>query len=53
VAGCKKRDKFVFEQCLHREIPVEVSMGGGYSKDIKTIIDAHANTYRTAQEIYF
>ncbi len=53
VAGCKKRDEFVFEQCLQREIPVEVSMGGGYSKDIKTIIDAHANTYRTAQQIYF
>ena len=53
VAGCKKRDEFVFEQCLQREIPVEVSMGGGYSKDIKTIIDAHANTYRTAQLMYF
>ncbi|GAA0753152.1 histone deacetylase family protein [Psychroflexus lacisalsi] len=53
VEGCKKRDEFVFEQCLNYEIPVEVSMGGGYSKDIKTIIDAHANTYRTAQLMYF
>lgn len=53
VEGCKKRDEFVFEQCLNYEIPVEVSMGGGYSKDIKTIIDAHANTYRTAQNMYF
>lgn len=53
VEGCKKRDEFVFEQCLEKQIPVEVSMGGGYSKDIKTIIDAHANTYRTAQNMYF
>ncbi|NEV92962.1 histone deacetylase [Psychroflexus sp. YR1-1] len=53
VEGCKRRDEFVFEQCLRHEIPVEVSMGGGYSKDIKTIIDAHANTYRTAQYMYF
>lgn len=53
VEGCKRRDEFVFEQCLKHEIPVEVSMGGGYSKDIKTIIDAHANTYRTAQYMYF
>lgn len=53
VAGCKSRDEFVFEQCLKHEIPVEVSMGGGYSKDIKTIIDAHANTYRMAQYMYF
>ncbi len=53
VAGCKQRDEFVFEQCLKYEIPVEVSMGGGYSKDIKTIINAHANTYRTAQLMFF
>ena len=53
VAGCKSRDEFVFEQCLKHDIPVEVSMGGGYSKDIKIIINAHANTYRTAQYIYF
>jgi acetoin utilization deacetylase AcuC-like enzyme len=53
VEGCKKRDEFVFEQCLKHDIPVEVSMGGGYSKDIKTIIDAHANTYRAAQQMYF
>ncbi|MBZ9786937.1 histone deacetylase [Psychroflexus sp. CAK57W] len=53
VEGCKRRDEFVFELCLRHEIPVEVSMGGGYSKDIKTIIDAHANTYRMAQYMYF
>ncbi len=53
VEGCKRRDEFVFKQCLNHEIPVEVSMGGGYSKDIKTIIEAHANTYRTAQLMYF
>jgi len=28
-------------------------MGGGYSLDIKIIIDAHANTFRLAQEIFF
>lgn len=53
VQGCKRRDEFVFEECIKREIPVEVSMGGGYSKDIKTIIEAHANTYRMAQHLYF
>jgi hypothetical protein len=29
------------------------SMGGGYSPDIKIIIDAHANTFRLAQDIFF
>ena len=53
IEGCKERDRFVLQTCFDMEIPVECSMGGGYSKDIKLIIDAHANTYRLAQEIYF
>lgn len=51
--GCKERDRFVIETCKSHQIPVMVSMGGGYSKDIKIIVDAHANTYRLAQEIFF
>ncbi|WP_313806197.1 histone deacetylase [Flavobacterium sp.] len=50
--GCKKRDEFVFSLCSQFEIPVQVSMGGGYSPEIKTIIEAHAATYRAANSIY-
>jgi acetoin utilization deacetylase AcuC-like enzyme len=50
--GCKKRDQLVFELCSKYEIPVQVSMGGGYSPDIKTIIEAHANTYRAAKSVF-
>lgn len=50
--GCKKRDEIVFELCSKYQIPVQVSMGGGYSPEIKTIIEAHANTYRIAKNIY-
>jgi acetoin utilization deacetylase AcuC-like enzyme len=53
IAGCKERDKIVFEQCLKNDIPVVVSMGGGYSEKISHILEAHANTYRLAQDIYF
>lgn len=53
VDGCKARDRFVLEQCKANQIPVMCSMGGGYSPKIKTIVDAHANTFRLAQEIYF
>ncbi|NJW52245.1 histone deacetylase family protein [Salinimicrobium oceani] len=52
-AGCKERDRFVLQLCHDHKIPVEVSMGGGYSPQIKNIIDAHANTFRLAQEIFF
>ncbi|MEL0225411.1 MAG: histone deacetylase [Flavobacteriaceae bacterium] len=52
VAGCKARDAYVLSTLKEREIPVQCSMGGGYSKDIKIILDAHANTFRIAQELY-
>ena len=53
IEGCKERDRFVLQICKDNNIPVQVSMGGGYSPDIKTIIEAHANTYRVAQSIFF
>jgi acetoin utilization deacetylase AcuC-like enzyme len=52
-AGCLERDRFVFEQAIAHCIPVSVSMGGGYSVQIKDIIEAHANTFRVAQSLYF
>ena len=50
--GCKERDKFVFQTCKSNNIPVAVSMGGGYSPKISDIIDAHANTFRMALDLY-
>tara|TARA_R100000935_G_scaffold13736_5_gene27646 strand:+ start:70794 stop:71699 length:906 start_codon:yes stop_codon:yes gene_type:complete len=51
--GCQERDRFVFEMCKKHNIPVQVSMGGGYAPAIDVIIEAHATTYRMAQEVYF
>ena len=53
IEGCKKRDALVFELCKKHEIPVQVSMGGGYSPELKTIVEAHANTFRIAKEFYY
>jgi acetoin utilization deacetylase AcuC-like enzyme len=53
IDGCKERDRFVLQTCHDFNIPVMCSMGGGYSPVIKIIVDAHANTFRLAQEIYF
>ncbi len=50
--GCKARDQHVFEICEKRQIPVAVSMGGGYSEKLTDIIDAHANTYRAAIDYF-
>lgn len=51
--GCKQRDRMVLTAAKRNNIPLVASMGGGYSPDIRDIIEAHANTYRLAQEIFF
>ncbi|WP_268124267.1 histone deacetylase [Roseivirga pacifica] len=53
IAGCKERDRIVLQTCFSNNIPVVASMGGGYSQKIAHIVEAHANTYRLAQEIFF
>lgn len=53
IAGCRQRDEFVFEQCQTHQVPVVVSMGGGYSPRIADIVEAHCNTFRTVQKMYF
>lgn len=52
IPGCKKRDELVLSALYKKGLPVQVSMGGGYSADLKLIVDAHANTYRVARSIY-
>lgn len=53
IEGCKTRDRIVFETCKKHKIPIVASMGGGYSERIAHIVEAHANTYRMAQEVFF
>ena len=50
--GCKERDRLVLQACADRDVPVAVSMGGGYAPRLATIIEAHANTYRVARSIF-
>jgi acetoin utilization deacetylase AcuC-like enzyme len=50
--GCKERDVFVFSTLKQHNIPCAVAMGGGYSPDVKTIVDAHCHTFRVAKDIY-
>lgn len=52
-AGCRERDRMVLSLARQHQIPIVASMGGGYSHDFRDIIEAHANTYRAAQEIFF
>ncbi|MCH7415574.1 histone deacetylase [Belliella sp. R4-6] len=53
IQGCKERDRMVLELAKLNKIPIMCCMGGGYSPKISDIIEAHANTYRLAQEVFF
>jgi len=50
--GCKERDRIVLQHCKDNDIPIAVSMGGGYSERLSDIIEAHANTFRIAFELF-
>lgn len=50
--GCRERDAIVFRLLQQKGIPVTVAMGGGYSPDVRTIVEAHCNTFRTALRLY-
>ena len=51
-AGCKERDRMVLQFCRDHNLPVQVSMGGGYSPDIRDIVDAHCNTFKIGLDIF-
>lgn len=53
IQGCRERDRIVLETARRHRVPVMCCMGGGYAKKINDIIEAHANTFRLAQEIFF
>lgn len=51
--ACKKRDELVFKTCKKSQVPVAVAMGGGYSPNIKDIVEAHCQTFKSAANIFF
>ena len=50
--GCKERDEIVFSTLRLHHVPCVTAMGGGYSEDIKIIVEAHCSTFRMAKDIY-
>jgi acetoin utilization deacetylase AcuC-like enzyme len=51
-AGCRRRDELVLSALHRRGLPTVVCMGGGYSEKISDIVEAHANTYRVAADLW-
>jgi acetoin utilization deacetylase AcuC-like enzyme len=46
--GMRLRDEMVFKYALDRQLPIAFSMAGGYGKEIKSTVDIHFQTIKTA-----
>lgn len=50
MAGLAERDRIVLSLCRAAGLPVAISMGGGYARDVNDIAAIHAQTVRIAAE---
>jgi acetoin utilization deacetylase AcuC-like enzyme len=48
IDGLRQRDAMVFNACRACEVPVVVTMAGGYARDVDDIVTIHTNTIRAA-----
>jgi acetoin utilization deacetylase AcuC-like enzyme len=49
--ACYQRDLIVYQTVQQLKVPVVTTMGGGYSPQIKDIVNAHCNTFKAAFEV--
>ncbi|MGE3800412.1 MAG: histone deacetylase [Candidatus Kapaibacterium sp.] len=50
--GVAERDRIVLRAAADYEIPIVLTLGGGYSKPIDASVEAYAGTYRVAGEVF-
>jgi acetoin utilization deacetylase AcuC-like enzyme len=48
--GLAERDRLVLGLCRTANIPVAVTMAGGYARDVRDIVAIHLQTLRIASE---
>jgi len=49
--GLMARDRFVFELLRERELPVAVTLAGGYARNVEDTVTIHVNTVKAAASI--
>ena len=50
-AGLRERDRVVMSFARERNIPVAVTLAGGYARRLEDTIDIHVGTVRSAQQL--
>lgn len=52
IEGLKQRDALVLSWAASHDLPIAICFGGGYAKEIKDIVESHANTFRLAEALF-
>ncbi|HSB78433.1 MAG TPA: histone deacetylase [Candidatus Methylomirabilis sp.] len=50
--GLRQRDEFVLQMCRDADIPVAITLGGGYGQLLRETVEAHCNTVRAAKAVF-
>jgi acetoin utilization deacetylase AcuC-like enzyme len=50
--GLRSRDRIVLSAARDRDLPVVLTLGGGYAKPVDASVEAHCGTYREAAALY-
>lgn len=51
-SGLAQRDRFIFQTVHQANIPIAVTLGGGYANRTQDVVDIHCQTARILKEIY-
>ncbi len=52
IDGLQRRDELVLSHCRRSNLPVVITMSGGYAPDVDAIVTIHANTIRVASALF-
>ncbi|WP_107670139.1 histone deacetylase [Cyanothece sp. BG0011] len=50
--GIYRREMLILSSCIAQGYPVASVIGGGYSKDLKSLVERHSLLHRAAKEVY-
>jgi acetoin utilization deacetylase AcuC-like enzyme len=51
LGGLQRRDELVFGEARRRNVPVAMTLAGGYARKVEDTVQIHVNTVRAAREI--
>ena len=51
-AGLRRRDEIVLSACREAGVPVAITLGGGYGRNIDNTVEAHCGTVRAARAVF-